>query len=279
MKTQTALITGCNSGIGKITAIELAKQDYEIIMLVRESQKSYQAFEEIKMFSPKIKVHLYFADLSSLESISKVCSKINNEFEKIDVLINNAGVYKRNYEESEDGFEMTLAVNYLAAFGLTLQFLPLLRKSENARIINLTSELYKRADKDIESLFGSKKFNGDKVYANSKYLINYFTKGLSKRLEKDAISVNCVHPGVVATDVFREYPKWFAKMLNVIISKPEEGAKPSIYLASSEEVKNLSGYYFKKLKKQALSEIADNDALARQIWVKSLEITKLEEAL
>jgi len=275
MENKICLITGCNSGIGKITAIELAKKGFEIIMLVRNSEKSRTAYEEIKNAS-KGKIVLKYADLASLDSIKKSAEEIKSEFTKIDVLINNAGIYKRNFALSADAFEISLAVNYFATYALSLLMLPLLKKSKQARIVNLTSELYKKGSVQLENNFAMEKFDGNKAYANSKLLVVYFTKELSKRLESDTITVNCVHPGVVATDVFREYPKWFARLLNIMISKPSEGAKPSILLADSDDLNNTTGKYFYKTTPKETVKIANNTELSKKIWDKTAALTGIE---
>ncbi len=274
MESKICLITGCNSGIGKITAIELAKKGYEIIMLVRDSEKSRIAFEEIKRVSGG-KIVLKYVDLASLGSIRKISEEIKTQYDRIDILINNAGLFKRRFEESADSFEMTLAVNYFATFALSVLMIPLLKKSKQARIINLTSELYKSGKINLDNDFALVKFDGNKAYANSKLLVVYFTKELSKLLESDNITVNCVHPGVVGTDVFREYPKWFANFMNLMISKPTEGAKPSIYLASSEDLAGTTGKYYYKSKEKETAKIANDSGLSKRIWNKTEELTKI----
>ena len=275
MDNKICLITGCNSGIGKVTAIELAKKGYEIIMLVRDSEKSRMAYEEIKNASGG-KITLKYVDLASLDSIKRASEEIASQYERIDVLINNAGLFKRKYEKSVNSFEMTLAVNYFATFALSLLMIPLLEKSKQARIINLTSELYKQGIVNLDTNFAIEKFDGNKAYANSKLLVVYFTRELSKRLVSKNITVNCVHPGVVGTDVFREYPKWFAKFMNLMISKPEEGAKPSIYLASSEDLDDTTGKYFYKSKPKEFDKIANNSELMVKIWAKTEELTGIK---
>ena len=274
MDNRICLITGCSSGIGKATAIDLAKKGFEIIMLVRDCEKSRIAFEEIKTVS-KSKTVIKYVDLSSLDSIKKSVEEIKSEYNKIDILINNAGVFKRSFETSKDGYEMSLAVNYFATFALSIFMLPLLRKSNQARIINLTSEMYKNGNVNLDNNFSIDKFDGNKAYANSKLLVIYFTKELANKLESENITVNCVHPGVVGTDVFREYPKWFAKLMNLMISKPTDGAKPSIFLASSDDVKNTSGKYFYKSKQKETDNIANDINLSRKIWEKTEELTKI----
>ena len=275
MANKICLITGCNSGIGKVTAIQLAQKGYEIIMLVRDSEKSRMAYEEIKKASSG-KITLKYVDLASLDSIKKISEEIAAQYEKIDILINNAGLFKRKFEKSVDSFEMTLAVNYYATFALSILMLPLLEKSKQARIINLTSELYKRGRVNFDNDFAIEKFDGNKAYANSKLLVVYFTRELSKRLVSKNITVNCVHPGVVGTDVFREYPKWFAKFMNLMISKPEEGAKPTIYLASSEDLDDTTGKYFYKTKPKEVDKIANDSELMEKIWVKTEEFTGIK---
>ena len=266
MEKKTCLITGCNGGIGKQVAIQLAKLNFNIIMLVRDSDKSKKTFREVKGLSSNPDIRMFYVDLASQESIITAAENIKKEYQQIDILINNAGVVKRKYDRSAEGFEMTFAVNYLAPFLLTNLLLPLVEKSSHGRIINLTSELYKKGKATIDNTSSDKKFNGDIAYANSKMLIVLFTKELARRLQNKNITVNCVHPGVVATDSFREYPKWFSTFLNLLISKPEVGAKPVVYLATSPDVQNRSGDYFKKSKATPTIDIANDKKIAEKIW-------------
>lgn len=276
MTKSTCVITGSNSGIGKATAIELAKLDFEIIMLVRDSDKSRMAYDEIRKASNG-RVVLKYIDLSSIESIKKVSNELKSQYKKIDILINNAGLIKRNFQKTEDDFEMTIAVNYIATFLLTLELLPLLKHGNNSRIINVTSELYKNGQVHLENNFSELKFNGNKAYANSKLLVVYFTKELSRRLLKENITVNCVHPGVVGTDAFREYPRLITKLLNVFISKPSEGAKPLVYLATSNEVAGVTGEYFYKTNIKKTANIANDDALSRKIYDTTEELLSVDK--
>lgn len=271
-ESKICVITGSNSGIGKYTTIDLARRGYEIIMLVRDSEKSRNALEEIKKASGSSSIQIIYTELSNFESIKKSAEEINKKISKIDLLINNAGVFKRREEKTQEGYELTIAVNYLAPFFLTKLLLPLVEKGGNSRIINLSSELYKNGKVHLDNRFSDRKFDGSKAYANSKLLIIYFTKSLAKHLSNTAVTVNAVHPGVIGTDVFREYPKWLGKLLNMFISTPEQGAYPSIYLATSESVKGLSGQYFYKTNVKKTDPIANDEALADKIWKSTEEI-------
>jgi NAD(P)-dependent dehydrogenase (short-subunit alcohol dehydrogenase family) len=269
-----ALITGCNTGIGKITAIELAKEGYEIAMLVRDSEKSRAAREEIKAASGSDRVQLFYVDLASLASIRQAAEQVKQQFSKIDLLINNAGILKKKKVPSTDGFELSIAVNYLAPFYLTQLLLPLVKKAESARIINLSSEMYKRGKVLIDQQFESEPFDGIQAYADAKLLLVYFTKSLAKRLADHSITINALHPGVVNTDVFREYPKWLSGLVGLFITSPQKGAQPTLYLATSEEVKDITGAYFNKQQRAETIPKANDEELGEKIWAKTEAIIK-----
>jgi NAD(P)-dependent dehydrogenase (short-subunit alcohol dehydrogenase family) len=278
MENKICLITGCNTGIGKQTAIQLAKLNYTIIMMVRDSEKSRMAYEDIKTRSNSQNVKMIYADFSSPDSIISAVEQVKGEYSKIDVLINNAAVLKRNLEIGYKGNEMTMVINYFAPFLLTNLLLPLIEKSTHGRIINLSSELYKKGEAIISKPSSAQKFDGNKVYADSKLLIVLFTKELAKRLNGKNITANSVHPGVVGTDVFREYPKWFNTLLNLFISKPETGAEPIVYLATSEDVAKITGEYFSKTQLSKTTDIVNDEKVAEQIWKETetiLEINRL----
>lgn len=275
MKTQNKIcvVTGASTGIGKATAVALAKMDYTIIMLVRDSGKSRTALEEIKAVSKSYKIIMFHVDLSSQMSIRKVSQEISTQFSSIDVLINNAGVLKKHPLLSIDGIEMTYAVNVIAPFLLTNLLLPLLEKSNAGRIINLTSELYKKGKIEFEKVSSLDNFDGNKAYANSKLMVVVNTLTLANKLKGTNVTVNCVHPGVVGTEVFRDYPIWFRKFLNLFISKPAVGAQPSVFLASSPELTKTTGKYYYKTIQSPLIEAAYNEDTANQIWEFCEQIT------
>ena len=276
---KTCLITGSNSGIGKATAIEMAQRGYNILMLCRDSEKSRNAQAEIEAVANENKVDMVYVDFSSLKSIENVASEISKKYDSIDVLINNAGVVKRKLTFSEDGLELNLAVNFLAPFYLTNLLLPLLRRSKSGRIINVTSELYKSGKIDMENDYSKTKYQGNKVYANAKLWVLLFTYQLAEILAEEKITVNAVHPGVIQTDAFRDYPAWYNKMLGIFLSKAEEGAKPLVYLASSDEIKGLSGKYFSKSKLSKTTKNTQDREQWKLVWNRACELTGLKNQI
>jgi len=265
-KNRTCVITGASAGIGKATAVEMARLGYGVVMLVRDSDKSRLAAVEIEAESGSDDLRMIYVDLASRESIVRAADEMKRTGLRIDVLVNNAGVYKRTREMSSDGIEMTLAVNFAAPFLLTNLLLPLMADNGDARIVNLTSALLKNASLVLDDQPSVGKFNGSKAYANSKMLVAIFTFELSRRLHDRAITANCLHPGVVGTDVFREYPKWFASAVNLFISKPEDGAKPVVYLATSPEVADMTGAYFDKTERDSAMGGVAEAKLGTQVW-------------
>ncbi|MGB0391755.1 MAG: SDR family NAD(P)-dependent oxidoreductase, partial [Salibacteraceae bacterium] len=245
MKNEVCLITGCNSGIGKETALQLARQGYEVIMLVKESEKSALAFEEIIRLSRSNTVRMEYVDLSSFTSISDMLTRIKETYSEIHLLINNEGVFKRNEEYTEEGFEMNLAINYLAPFYITTQLLPILKNTPNAKVVNLGSELGKNGEVLLESSFKLNTYSNYKAYANSKLLLLYFTFEMARRVSITGITVNCVHPGFVNTQVFRDYPNWLAKLMGWFIDSPAQGAEGVLNIVNN--VQGTSGKYFNKL--------------------------------
>jgi len=274
-QARTCVITGCNTGIGKETAIGMVKMGYDLVMLVRESEKSDLALEAIRRETEANTVRLCPVDLSCQESIRAVAESLSSELARIDVLINNAGLLKRSRQLSADGIEMTLAANFVAPFLLTNLLLPLLKKGDSSRIVNLSSELYKNgAFAQIESA-DEVKFNGNKAYADSKLMLMLFTNELARRLRPDGIVANAIHPGVAGTESFREYPKWFNFILNRFIPKPRVAAEPVIRLATDRSLSGTSGTYFYKKVPRETTGLAGDVDLQKEAWSLAAELTGL----
>lgn len=244
---KTALITGCSTGIGKATAIKLAEDGHNIIAINRKCEKSDLAFEEISKFGKGDK-YQYYADLSEVDSIRQVVKEIKSNHNQIDVLINNAGVFKTKEAFSKDGTELTMAVNFRAPALLTKLLIPNIESTQDPRVIFLSSELYKNAQINPEDIFHYKKYNSGKVYANSKMLINILTKFLSNNNPKTKFY--SIHPGVIASEAFRDYPSLFVKILNLFLSKPEKGAKRVVNIIADDITAASGAYFFEESEKE-----------------------------
>jgi NAD(P)-dependent dehydrogenase (short-subunit alcohol dehydrogenase family) len=277
MEGKVCLITGANSGIGKETALALAKMNATVVMLCRNKQRGEKAQKEIIEQSKNKNVDLLLCDLSSLKDIKNFISEFKNKYEKLHVLINNAGVMLKNRKVSLDGFEMNFAVHVLGPFLLTNLLLDILKESAPSRIINVASAAHKRAKIDFEDLQSeNKKYRLFSAYGISKLAEILFTYELSRKLEGTKVTANAVHPGVVATNLGRDQSKfsqWFAKKF---FKSPEEGAQTSIYLASSSEVEGITGKYFINKEPRESSIESYNEENAERLWKICEEMTGLK---
>ncbi len=276
MQGKICLITGANTGIGKATAISLARQGARVIMVCRNDARGRSAMEEVKAKSGSSTVDLLTADLSSQSAIRDLASRFLLGSDRLDVLINNAGLWKRKREVTVDGFEMHFAVNHLAYFLLTNLLLDALKAAAAARIVSVASGLHERGEIDFDALQAERSFGGVKAYSNSKLANVLFTYELARRLNGSGVTANCLHPGVVATDLVREtFPAPMRWLGGFILTSPEKGAATSIYLATSPEVAGVSGKYFAKQRERRSSRESYDAALASRLWDVSSELTSL----
>ncbi len=249
---KTIIVTGSNSGIGKEAALNLATTGHCVLMLCRDSEKSKQAQREIVTLAGNENVILIPVDLSDPLSIRSAVEQIKSEYPKIDVLVNNAGLYKVKRAETNNGVEMTFAVNFLAPFMLSQMLLENLEASGNGRIINVVSELFKNGSIDFDNLMLKTGYKVGDAYANSKLAAVLYTVELAKRTRENGITVNALHPGVLATNAFRDYPNFVVKLMNLFLEKPQKGGERIAYLATSDEVKEVSGKYFYKTEEREI---------------------------
>jgi len=248
---KTVLITGANSGIGKATATALAGIGYQVVFIARNLQKAEAVKKEIIASSNNNDVDFIIADLMSLKDVRKCAGTFIEKYKALDILINNAGVCLPERRITVDGFEEMFQINHLSHFLLTNLLLDTLKKSDEPRIINVSSAGYKSGKFDPENLQSEKDFGTFSSYCNTKLLNILFTFELAERLKGTEITVNTLHPGVVNTNFAGEL-KGFIGFLNQMFKpfliSPEKGAATSVYLASSENVKNVTGKYFEKCK-------------------------------
>jgi len=270
------IITGANSGIGKATAIALAKMGATIVMVCREKATGEIAQKEIIELSGNKDVDLFLCDLSTQKEIREFVSNFKKKYQALDILINNAGVMMKKGPISIDGFEMNFAVNHLAPFLLTNLLLDMLKKCAPSRIVNVSSGAHKMAKLDFDDLQSENtKPRFMRIYGNSKLALMLFSYELSRKLEGTNVTVNTVHPGVVATNLGRHQSKFSQKFSKVVFKKPEKGAETSIYLASSPDVEGITGKYFVNKESRKSSEASYNEEDAKRMWKISAEMTKL----
>jgi retinol dehydrogenase-14 len=281
MQGKICLVTGASSGIGKATALGLAKLGATVVIVCRDSARGEAALSEIKQNSGNNSIDLLIADLSSQEAIRSLANEYKSRYQRLHVLINNAGVYYTKRHVTVDGLEAMFAVNYLARFQLTNLLLDIIKQSAPARIINVAGAYHAKGQINFDDLQGEKDFDGQRANHQSKLADVLFTYELARRLEGTGVTVNCLHPGMVATDLIdkdKDFPMFFKylyKLSKPLMRSPAKGAETSIYLASSPEVEGVTRQYFIN-KKIAQSSPASQDVqLAKRLWEVSEKLSKL----
>jgi NAD(P)-dependent dehydrogenase (short-subunit alcohol dehydrogenase family) len=281
MSGKTCIVTGANSGIGLETARGLARRGASVVLVCRNAEKGRAALAEIQRDSGFTRLDLLIADMSSQASVRALAAQILEKYPRVDVLINNAGTAISKRALSVDGIEMTVAGNYLGAFLLTLLLLDRLKASAPSRIVNVSSEAQRRARLDMQDLqFERRKYSGISAYAQSKVLMNAWTFELARRLEGTLVTANCLHPGVVRTNIWHsgEADQSLFFRLLVRIFKPfmldsKKGAEVSLCLAASPDVADITGKYFVKSKPAECNPSARDPKMATEIWQWSEKMT------
>ena len=269
------LITGATSGIGKAAALELARQGMQIIFNARDEEKAGNIMDEIIHSTGNKDIRWYWCDLASFKSIKEFAEQVRKNHKRLDILINNAGTWRITKETTIDGIESTFEVNHLAPFLLTNLLLPIISDSGSGRIINVSSGVHYMGRIDInDPEFKDKAFRGSKAYAQSKLANILFTKELAARLQQKRITVNCLAPGWVNTGLLR-YSSPVAKLSARLWARtPTRGAETTVYLATSDEVRDITGEYFydKRIRRSA-SQSYDSE-LMKKLWELSEKYVK-----
>lgn len=271
MRGKTCLITGANAGIGRESTAGLAAQGARILMVCRDAGRGEAARNDILARVPGAELELIVADLSTIGAVRRLVREISTRADHLDVLLSNAGLFNARRIVTADGLELTFAVNHLAPFILVNGLLDLLRSSSSARIVVVASAAHYRGTIRFDDLQSNHGYGGWKAYTQSKLANVLFTSELARRLRGEEITVNCLHPGVVATKLLLRgiVPGWLARPWTIT---PEQGAMTSIYLSSSEEVRGISGRYFENCKEKEPSAEARDLAVAQRLWTVSDEI-------
>jgi len=278
MKDKVVMVTGANSGIGKAASLALAKMGATIVMVARSKERGEAARSEIIRKSQNNAVDLLLADLSSLKSVRILASEFQKKYSQLHVLINNAGLFNQRRRVSADGYENTFATNYLAPFLLTNLQLDLLKASAPSQIINVSSVGHYNGHINFDDLTLENDYGGWKAYGQSKLALVLFTHELAKKLQGTGVTVNAVHPGTVATNIWSRPlgPVGFIMALpKMFMTSPEQGAETIVYLASSPDAKGLNGEYVEKRKVKKSSDESYDEEIAQRLWDVSAKLTRL----
>jgi len=280
MLGKVCIVTGANSGMGKIIATELANKSATLIMVCRIKDKPHVALNEINGKTKNPNIDLMVTDLSSQKEVRALANKIKEKYPTIDVLINNAGCMSFGYVETPEGIETTFATNYLSSFLLTNLLLDNLKASKEARIINVASEASKKGKINFKDINLKNEYSTFKAYAQSKLANILFSYELARRLNGyKNITVNCVHPGIVPDTKLGQGSKLFTKYIESIpkslILTPEEGAITTLWLACSKDVKDITGKYFYKNNQITSNPDSYDLEIAENLWDLSVTLTGL----
>jgi NAD(P)-dependent dehydrogenase (short-subunit alcohol dehydrogenase family) len=280
MQGRICMVTGANSGIGKATALELAQMGATVVMVCRDRARGEEARSEITTTSRNTAVDLLLADLSSQQSIRQLVENFQHHYTQLHVLINNAGAaFPGRRRQTVDGLEMTFAVNYLAPFLLTHLLLDVLKASAPARIVNVSSAAHKSGSILLDDLQAEKLYRPMRTYPQAKLAVVLFTYELARRLQGTGVTANCLHPGFVATNFAQSdggpAVRLLVKVIGSFGASPHEGAKTSIYLASSPHVEGVTGQYFVKSIPRRSAAISYDESLQRQLWELSAKLVNL----
>ncbi|KGA96659.1 short-chain dehydrogenase [Alkalihalobacillus alcalophilus ATCC 27647 = CGMCC 1.3604] len=281
MGAGTAIVTGANSGMGLATTIELAKEGFHVVMACRNEQKAKEAREQAVTESGSDLIDVIPCDLGSINSIVEFVKEIERRYEQIDRLINNAGVVSLKKEYTTDGFEAMIGVNHLGHFLLSNLLLNVMKKSTEARIINVSSGAYKVGRIDLDDPhFNQRSFNVVKGYSQSKLANILFTLELAKRLEGTTVTTYSLHPGAVSTSLGVNRTSGFGKTIHKLLKPffltPKEGSATAIYLATEPQIEAYSGQFFYKEKPQQLTSKQISAENAKKLWDWSVEQVQLE---
>ncbi len=280
LNNKLCVITGANSGIGFETTKALAKKGAFIVMVCRNEDKAISTKKEIQQEVDGAGIEIILCDFSIQKEIHIAADQIKAQYEKIDILINNHGFIAKERWETVDGLEATFAVNHIGYFLFTNLLLDQVKAAGNARIINVASDAHRAGSFDPDNLQLEEGFSPMKAYGNSKLFNILFTKELAERLKETDVTANCLHPGVVRTN-FANDSSWLMKIFWTIgkpfMVSPKKGAETSIYLASSDEVENANGAYFKNKKAVAPRKQAQDMEAAKQLWEISENICGLNQ--
>lgn len=272
------LVTGGNAGIGKETAVALAAMGARLLITSRDPQRGADAVDEIRRRSESAAVEVIPLDLADLGSVDACAAAVRDRCDRLDVLVDNAGLVLSHRSETVDGFETTFGVNHLGHFRLTGRLVDLLRRSAPSRVVVVASHAHKMARRglDFDDLQSTRHYRGFAAYARSKLANVLFTHELARRLDGTGVTANALHPGYVNSRFGRDGDVSYERLMSLggraFAITPERGARTSVYLASSPDAVGTTGGYYARCRPAAVSRAARDDAAARRLWAMSEEL-------
>lgn len=264
---KTAIVTGANSGMGMATARALLDEGATVIMLCRSEKRGLEAYKEL-LKDGNSRTYLILADLGDYDSIRNFTKQVKERFDKIDILVNNAGFISLDRQETKEGLERQFGINHIGHFLLTTELLDMM--GPGSRIVNVASGAHKTGKIHFDDINLHKGFNVFKAYSQSKLANVLFTRELARRVKDKGITVNCCHPGAVATNIGIDRNTGFGKtitgLLKPFFQTPAQGARTAIFLATDESVKDITGEYFYKCKIAKSSKRSKDMELAKRLF-------------
>lgn len=275
---KTAVVTGATSGIGRATAVELARRGARLLLVGRNEARAKETLDAIRAAAPRCEVEVIRGDFSAQAEVRRVGEELARRIDALDLLINNHGVTLMKRETTPDGYEATFAINHLGYFHLTGLLLPKLRATKGARIVSVASEAHKFGALDLGDLHSEKKYAAMRVYGKSKSANIHFTRELARRYGSADLTINCVHPGGVATNLGAGQGPLLDvlhKVVMLFMKTPEEGAETSLYAATSPDAAGRNGAYYSDCKLKEPAAHCRDGATATQLWDVSEKLTGL----
>lgn len=280
MVGKVVLITGATSGMGMAAAKSLALYGSTVVIHGRDEAKAKETVEELREETKNPAVYYILADFERMSEVRRLADEFRRQFHRLDVLINNAGAVFGKRQESEEGLELTMQVNYFSHFLLTNLLLDMMKGSAPSRIVNVSSGLHERGHIDFEDLQMTKKYSGQKAYSSSKLAQVLFTYELARRLEGTGVTCNASNPGLAKTHLGYDaglLTSLSKRFVDLFGKSAEKAAETTIFLASSSDVANVTGKYFEEKEEAESSEMSYNTGAAQRLWEMSMRITKLGE--
>jgi NAD(P)-dependent dehydrogenase (short-subunit alcohol dehydrogenase family) len=280
MEGKVVIVTGSNSGIGKATAKALAEMGTSVILAVRNREKGELVQAEIIEETGNKSVSVIVCDMASRASIKRFSDEFRSSYDKLDVLINNAGAVFAKRQLSVDGIESSMAVNYIGPFLLTQELLPLLEASAPSRIVNVSSGLSGTAEIDFDDLQSEKGYKGMQAYAGSKLMLTSYTLEQAKRLKGTGVTANVVEPGFVATNLGRNSGSLLNSVMFTLVRPmqitPEKAAENSVYVATSPDLKGVTGKVFAKKQEKETPPVTHDEEARRRLWEEALRLLGID---